>query len=163
MIFWGYEGEGVTYNTVDGKRIPTDKLGPGTEDYWSLHLAVIFGFVEGQDAKKASHLQTLGEDYYREVYDSIDAIDALAKKNGIGGLPGYSAPDEALLKQSESNLDISNFTVETIMGKMTMEEFDQRVKQWEQKYRDVIYGPMQKYLDENKEQLVKNGVLHAGW
>jgi ABC-type sugar transport system, periplasmic component len=162
-IFWGYEGEGVTYNTVDGKRIPTDKLGPGTEDYWSLHLAVIFGFVEGQDAKKASHLQTLGEDYYREVYDSIDAIDALAKKNGIGGLPGYSAPDEALLKQSESNLDISNFTVETIMGKMTMEEFDQRVKQWEQKYRDVIYGPMQKYLDENKEQLVKNGVLHAGW
>jgi putative aldouronate transport system substrate-binding protein len=162
-IFWGYEGEGVTYNTVDGKRIPTDKIGPGTEDYWSLHLALIFGFVAGQEAKQAGHWQVLGEEYYKKVYDSIAAIDALAKKNGIGDLPGYVMPDEAALKLSESRQDISNFTVEAIMGKITMEEFDRRVQQWEAKYRDVIYGPMQAYLDANKEQLIANGVLHAGW
>jgi hypothetical protein len=60
-------------------------------------------------------------------------------------------------------MDISSFTVEAIMGKITMEEFDKRIKAWETKYRDVIYGPMQQFLDKNKAELLKNGVLHAGW
>ncbi len=167
-IFWGYEGEGVTYNTVDGKRVPTDKIGPGTPDYWSLHLALIFGFVDGQEAKQASHLKSLGKDYNKEVYDSIAAIDKLAKKNGIGDnglgyLPGYAPQGDALLKLPDSRMDISSFTVEAIMGKITMEEFDKRIKAWETKYRDMIYGPMQQFLDKNKAELLKNGVLHAGW
>lgn len=167
-IFWGAEGEGVTYNTVDGKRVPTDKIGPGTADYWSLHLALIFGFVDGQEPKQAAHLNVLGEPYYRKVYDSIAAIDQLAKKNGVGddgqgNLPGYSPQGDALLKLSESRSEISSFTVEAIMGRITMEELDQRVNAWESKYREMIYGPMQQYLDENKAQLINNGVLQAGW
>jgi len=167
-IFWGAEGEGVTYNTVDGKRVPTDKIGPGTADYWSLHLALIFGFVDGQEPKQAAHLNVLGEAYYKKVYDSIAAIDQLAKKNGVGddgqgNLPGYSPQGDALLKLSESRTEISSFTVEAIMGRITMEELDQRVKAWESKYREMIYGPMQQYLDENKAQLINNGVLQAGW
>lgn len=162
-IFWGYEGEGVTYNTVDGKRVPTDKIGPGTEDYWSLHLALVFGFLEGQDAKVASHRLALGDKYTDEVYNSIYAMDQIARENGIGELPGYVAPDEAVLKASEARLAINSFTVEAIMGKITMEQSDQRVKQWEAQFRDVIYGPMQKYLDENKEMLIRQGVKHAGW
>jgi|GEM_PF-801742 len=167
-IFWGAEGEGVTYNTVDGKRVPTDKIGPGTPDYWSLHLALIFGFVDGQEPKMAGHLTALGDEYYKEVYDSIAAIDQLAKKNGVGddgqgNLPGYSPQGDAVLKLSESRTEISGFTVEAIMGRITMEQLDQKVKAWESKYRDVIYGPMQQYLDANKDDLIKNGVLQAGW
>ena len=167
-IFWGVEGEGVTYNTVDGKRVPTDKLGPGTPDYWSLHLALIFGFVDGQEAKQAGHLQVLGEEYYKKVYDSIAVIDGLAKKNGIGDdgqgyLPGYAPEGDALLKLSESRQEISAFTVEAILGRISMEELDLRVKAWEAKYREVLYGPMQQYLDANKEELIRNGVLQAGW
>ncbi|XID95746.1 extracellular solute-binding protein [Paenibacillaceae bacterium WGS1546] len=167
-IFWGAEGEGVTYNTVDGKRVPTDKLGPGTADYWSLHLALIFGFVDGQEPKQAGHLNVLGEDYYNKVYNSIDVIDQLAKKNGVGddgqgNLPGYSPQGDVLLKLSESRTEISGFTVEAIMGRITMDELDQKAKAWESKYRELIYGPMQQYLDENKNELIANGVLQAGW
>lgn len=162
-IFWGYEGEGVTYNTVDGQRVPTDKIGAGAEDYWSLHLALVFGFLEGQDAKVASQRVALGEEYLNEVYDSIEAMDTLAKNNGVGDLPGYVAPEAAVLKASESRAAINSFTVEAIMGRITMEQFDERVKQWEAQYRDVIYGPMQAYLDENKDMLISQGVKHAGW
>ncbi len=162
-LFWGYEGEGVTYNTVDGKRVPTDKVGPGTADYWSLHLALIFGFVDGQEAKKATHKLVLGEEYNNEVYSSIDVMDKISRGNGIGDLPGYVAEGEATLKAGEARVAINSFTVEAIVGKITMEEFDQRVKAWEAKFRETIYGPMQKYLDENKEKLISQGVKHAGW
>ncbi len=162
-LFWGYEGEGVTYNTVDGQRVPTDKIGTGSEDYWSLHLALLFGFVDGQESKQAANLTVLGEDYHKEVYDSIEVIDQQARANGIGDLPGYAAEGDALLQAPESRLAINSFAVEAIMGRISMEEFDQRVQQWEQQFREVIYGPMQAYLDANKDELLAQGVQHIGW
>jgi len=66
-------------------------------------------------------------------------------------------------KNAEIMQAINKFTVEAIMGRITMEQFDQAVKDWEKKYRAFKYDPLQKYIDENKDYLRQMGVKMVDW
>jgi putative aldouronate transport system substrate-binding protein len=162
-IFWGKEGD--TYTVKDGKRVPiADKLNHA-DRRWVLNLALVYGFVDGQDVKQATHQQQLGDSYYKFLYDSLKPTAENAAKNGVGGgnFPGYVAPDEASKKLVESQQEITRFTIEAIMSRITMDQFSQEVKKWEEKYAKLIYEPMQQYMDKNKDYLKKVGVKMVDW
>lgn len=160
-IFWGKEGE--TYTQKDGKRVPiADKLGDPNRT-WSRIYALLFGYTDGQDAQQAVYEQLAGADYFKLAKDSMKQRQADAEANGISGLIGYIAPEDAAKKTSEMNQAINKFTTEAIMGKISMDQFDQARKDWEKQYRSLVYDPMQKFLDANKDNLIKLGVKQAGW
>ncbi|MBP1991464.1 extracellular solute-binding protein [Paenibacillus eucommiae] len=160
-IFWGEEG--VTYTVKDGIKVPDGAKMAEPEHSYGLAYAVGIGFVAGADADKSKNEQILGADYAKAVYDSMVPIDEAAKKNGELGLPGFAPPDEAALKTSESNQAINKITVKAIMGEISMDQFDGEIKGWEAKYRGLIYDPMQKYLDENKDMMRDLGFKTVDW
>lgn len=160
-IFWGNEGE--TYKTQAGKRVPiADKLGDPNRT-WARVYALLFGYTDGQDAQQALYEQLAGADYFKLAKDSMAQRQKDAEANGISTLVGYVAPDDAAKKTSEMNQALNKFTTEAIMGKISMDQFDQACKDWEKQYRALVYDPMQKYLDANKDYLIKLGVKQAGW
>ncbi|WP_409342376.1 extracellular solute-binding protein [Paenibacillus sp. MBLB4367] len=161
-IFWGKENE--TYTVKDGKRVPiADKLG-AKERTWSKQLAFIFGYTDGQDAQAALFEQQVGDStYYNQIKSSMKQVADNAANVGLGSPPGYAEPEDVLKKNAEIMQAINKFTVEAIMGRITMEQFDKEVKAWEQKYRAFKYDPLQKYIDANKDNLIKLGYKMAGW
>jgi hypothetical protein len=44
-----------------------------------------------------------------------------------------------------------------------MAELDAAIVAWEKNYRALKYDPLQKYLDANKDSLIKQGFKKAGW
>jgi putative aldouronate transport system substrate-binding protein len=159
-IFWGKEGE--TYTVKDGKRVPTEKLGD-KDRRWVLQLALIFGFTDGQDAQNATFEQKIGQPLFKQIKDSVDVLGKEAEKVGITSLPGYTEPDDVSKKGGEIQQAINKFTVEAIMGRITMDQFDAEVKAWEAKYRSFKYDPLQKFIDANKDNLRKLGVKMVDW
>ncbi|GAA3411265.1 hypothetical protein ACFFNY_19615 [Paenibacillus hodogayensis] len=160
-VFWGKEGD--TYTVQAGKRVPiADKLGDPNRT-WSRVYALLFGYTDGQDAQQALYEQKAGADYFKLAKDSMKQRQTDAEANGLNSLIGYAAPDDAAKKTSEMKQALNKFTTEAIMGKITMDQFDQARKDWEKQYRTLVYGPMQAYLDANKDYLIKLGVKQAGW
>ncbi|PYI52847.1 extracellular solute-binding protein [Paenibacillus flagellatus] len=160
-IFWGKEGE--TYTVKDGKKVPIpEKLG-AKERTWARHLAFLFGFTDGQDAQQALYELQIGNPLFTKIKDSMTVLQKEAEKVGLGSLPMYAEPDDVLKKNSEMMQAINKFTTEAIMARISMEQFDQEVKAWEQKYRALKYDPMQKYIDANKEKLRSLGYKMVDW
>lgn len=159
-IFWGKEGD--TYTVQDGKRIPNAEKLAAEDRRWVLQLAIIFGFVDGQDVKLATAEQIMGKDYLKFVTDSLQPLGQAAEKTGYALSNFVHLSDEASKKASEMRQFITKSTVEAIMGKIAMSEFDQRVKEFHQKY-GFIYDEYTKYLKEHKDELLKKGVVEAGW
>lgn len=160
-IFWGKEGE--TFNMKDGKRVPVpEKLG-AKERTWSRNLALIFGFTDGQDAQNATYELQIGTPLFKQIQDSMNVIANEAKKIGLQTLPMYTEPDDVLKKNSEISQAVNKFTSEAIMGRITMQQFDQEVKTWESKYRALKYDPIQKYIDSNKDTLRGLGYKMVDW
>lgn len=160
-VFWGKEGE--TYTVKDGKRVPIpEKLG-AKERTWARHLMFIFGFTDGQDAQNATYELQIGQPLFNQIRESMSVLQNEAQKIGLGSLPMYSEPDDVLKKNSEIMQAINKFTTEAIMGRITMEQFDQEVQAWEKKYRALKYDPIQKYIDENKDKLRELGYKMVDW
>ncbi|WP_010269721.1 extracellular solute-binding protein [Paenibacillus senegalensis] len=160
-IFWGEEGE--TYTVVNGERVPDADALASQDRRWTLHLALLWGFQNGQEVQRAINEQVLGEDYAKLVYDSLDVLQEKAEERGLHQLIGYNASGEAAMKGSESMQAINRFTVEAITGRISMEQFDAEVQKWEQTYRSIIYDPMQRYMDENKDFLRSVGFKAVDW
>ncbi|GGD52431.1 hypothetical protein GCM10010911_07470 [Paenibacillus nasutitermitis] len=159
-VYWGTEGE--TYTVKDGKRIPdAAKLGDKNRA-WTLGLMIIHGFVTGQDVKQALSTQIMGPDYAKVVYDSQIPIAELAEQKGYALSNFFRASDEASKKAAEEKQFITKTTVEAIMGRISMDEFDKQVAVYHDKY-GFMYDEMTTYLNDNKDELLKKGVIEAGW
>lgn len=159
-IFWGKEGE--TYNVKDGKRVPiAEKLSDKSRS-WSLHLAFIFGFADGMDVTKAQAEMVRDPKELERMSGAMEMLNDQAMETGIGLDNFIVLSDEAAKKRPDEVKFISKATVEAIMGKITMQEFDQRVQEFQKKF-GFIYDEYTKYLTEHKNELLKAGVKEAGW
>ncbi|MBP1988843.1 extracellular solute-binding protein [Paenibacillus eucommiae] len=160
-IFWGEEGK--TFKVENGKKVPGLKALSEEWTRYSYYYAFVPGYEGAPDLGRAKTELALGEQYTKEVYDSIDHRMQKAMENGFGDLNGYVQPEAVALKQSESMQRINQFTVKTIMGELSIEQFDQEVAKWEKDYRGLMYDEMQKYLDTNKEMLRNMGIKRVDW
>jgi len=160
-IFWGKEG--VEYTVKDGKRVPNPDVLGDPNRRWVRNLALIFGYTDGQDAQNALYELQIGQPLFGQIRDSVAQLQKQAETVGLGVIPGYIEPEEVVKKNAEIMQAINKFTVEAIMGRITMEQFDQAVKDWEKKYRAFKYDPLQKYIDENKDYLRQMGVKMVDW
>ncbi|WP_127579519.1 hypothetical protein [Paenibacillus koleovorans] len=160
-IFWGNEGD--TYTMKDGKRVANpDKM--SAEDHtWKRQFAFLFGYTDGQDAQNANFEAKLGTPNYTMISNGMKAMQKEAEAIGLETPPGYSEPDEVLKKNAEIMQAINKFTTEFIMGRMSATDLDAAIADWEKKYRALKYDPLQKFLDANKDNLVKQGFKKAGW
>lgn len=160
-IFWGKEGS--EYTVSNGKRIPNAAKLNDPNRTWSLQLALIFGYVSGQDAKQAVYEQTLGADRFKLVKESMNMVaDEAVKKGGIGIymlLPMISGVTD---KIADSTNFISQATSKAIMGQITMEDFDKLVQQYNKEF-GFIDEAFTKYMNENKETLKKKGCIEVDW
>ncbi|WP_127584695.1 extracellular solute-binding protein [Paenibacillus koleovorans] len=158
-IYWGKEGE--TFSTQNGKRVPiVDKINDPSRA-WALHLGVIMGFEEGIEIKKTIVEQNIGK-VYGQVSTNLDKVAGEAKKGGYPLTAFYVPSDAAKNKAVESREFISKTTAEAIMGKITMQQFDERVKEFVSKY-GFMYDEMTKYINDNKDALRKKGVVEVDW
>ncbi|GAA3403730.1 hypothetical protein GCM10020370_20480 [Paenibacillus hodogayensis] len=163
-IFWGKEGE--TYTAKDGKRSPiVEKLNDPSRS-WSLQLALIPGYTAGREVGDATVEQVLGADYTKTILDSMKAVADQAAKAGLGFWNFEQFPkdvaDQVDKKGPEANDFISKATVEAIMGKITMRQFDDRVKEFTEKY-GFIFDEHTKYITAHKDELRKKGVMEVEW
>jgi putative aldouronate transport system substrate-binding protein len=159
-IFWGKEGE--TYTMKDGKRVPDAKKINDPSRTWALHLGVLFGFQNGQDKKRALAELILGQQETNNIYKDIDIYTNIAKNNGHTFHHYVSLSADATKKRSEGNLYITQSTVEAIMGKITFDEFQKRASEFDKKFGSVAQE-YQKYVDENKDRLIKLGFKEVAW
>jgi putative aldouronate transport system substrate-binding protein len=158
-VYWGKEGE--TYTVQNGKRIPMpDKISDPSRA-WALHLGIIMGFEEGIDVKKSIVEQNIGP-IYNQVIGNLEQSAGHAKKAGFPFTMFYVASDASRNKAVESREFISTATAEAIMGKITMQQFDERVKEFTSKY-GFIYEEMTKFINDNKDDLRKKGVVEVDW
>ncbi len=156
-IFWGREGQ--EYKLENGKKVPVPEKLTDANFKWSLHLALIFGFVNGQEVKNAIGEAILPKDYFDTVNKHFEPIDTAARNKGISPLNPtlVTYSDNALKKKAEAKAFITSATVEAIMGRITMEQFDQRVKEYQNNY-GFIHDEETKYIQEHKDELIKYGV-----
>jgi len=159
-IFWGKEGS--EYVVKDGKRIPDAAKLLDPQRYWSLHLALIFGFSAGQDSKLAQQEQVLGTEYFKQVHESVKAIEAQAEEAGVSLFAFMPQIESVQAKLAESENFISNATAQAIMGQITMEEFDKKVEEFKVKY-GFIGEEYTKWMNENKDKLRSWGVKEVDW
>lgn len=154
-IFWGTEGD--TYKVVNNVRIPDAAKLADTKRYWSLHLALVFGFVDGQDVKVAIGEAGTGKEYSDLVWNSIKPIDTAAKAMGLNPVSFIVSSDAAKLKVGDATALVYQSTVELIMGKITPAQFDAKVAEYTKTY-GFIYDEKTKWIADNKADLVKKGV-----
>lgn len=154
-IFWGKEGE--TYKVENGKRIPIPEKLADTKRSWCLHLALVFGFVDGQDVKLATAELGVGKEYSDKVWNSIKPFDAEAKANGLNPLSFVVSSEDAKKKGGDASAMIYATTVELIMGKITPAQFDAKVAEFTKNY-GFIFDEYTKWISDNKADLVKKGV-----
>ncbi|WP_245375200.1 extracellular solute-binding protein [Paenibacillus eucommiae] len=159
-IYWGKEGS--EYVIKDGGREPVLEKIQSEDRNWALQLALIPGFSAGGEIEKAQAKMKYNPEYFKAVYDSLDASQELMKTATLSLLNFFPPSDEINKKTGEKTAFIAKATVEAIMGNITMEQFDQRVQEFHQKF-DFIYDDYTKFLTDNKEMLLENGVIEAGW
>ncbi|MBP1993787.1 extracellular solute-binding protein [Paenibacillus eucommiae] len=163
-IWYGFEGEHYTVG-ADGKKIVDfQKLEADKAVSWAFHLHLIRGFVSGQEAMKEKSMAIMGEEYGKFVFDSMIPMQQQADKNGIHPLtlvePKLS--DESAAKRTEMNEFISKALAEAIMSRISMEELDQRIAEFNTKYGTVFAELTQIYKDI-KPELPALGVKVVNW
>ncbi|MFK7691978.1 extracellular solute-binding protein [Paenibacillus sp. HJGM_3] len=160
-IFWGKEGE--DFKVENGKKTPVD--GKGLSDparRYALSLALIFGFNDRKEPSIAAAANVMDKNEFQRRMDGMKMLEDAALATGLSLESFVTLPAEASSKKTESNQFISTATVEAIMGKITMQQFDQRVEEYKKKY-GFIYDEYTKYMNANKDQLKKLGVKEIEW
>ncbi|RAV09231.1 extracellular solute-binding protein [Paenibacillus contaminans] len=160
-IFWGKEGE--DYKMENGKKTPIENQGLANKDkYYRLHLGIIFGFNDRKESSIAAAEKVMNKDEFNRRIDGMKKLEETAKQTGLPLEPFVKLPADTAAKRTESNQFISQATVEAIMGKITMQQFDQKVEEYKKKY-GFIYDEYTKYMNANKDQLRKLGVKEVDW
>lgn len=160
-IFWGKEGE--DFKVEDGKKIPID--GKGLSDpnrRYALSLALIFGFNDRKEPSIAAAQKVMDKNEFQRRIDGMKILEDTAQATGLALESFVTLSTDASSKKAESNQFISTATIEAIMGKITMQQFDQRVDEYKKKY-GFIYDEYTKYMNANKDQLKKLGVKEIEW
>jgi ABC-type glycerol-3-phosphate transport system substrate-binding protein len=161
LIFWGKEGE--DYTVKDGKKVPIDgKSLSDKNQYYKLHLAIIFGFNDRKESSIAAAEQVMDKGEFSRRMDGLKTWEDQANKNGqrLGSFVKLS--DEASKKVAESNNYISQATFEAIMGRISMSDFDKRVEEFTRKY-GFIFDEYTNYMNSHKEELKNYGVKEVDW
>lgn len=160
-MFWGKEGE--TYTVKDGKRQPIIEKINDSNFIWGQQYAIVHGYTAAlNDLNAIKDQQVMGTDYHKMLKDSIKPVAEHANKKGYSFFPRAKLSEESTRKMPELQQFISKVTVEAIMGKITMEQFDQQVKEFKDKY-GFIADDYTKYLNANKDELRKQGVVSVDW
>lgn len=160
-IFWGFEG--VDFKVENGKKTPIEGQGMSNKDkVYKLQLGLIFGFYDGKVANIAAAEKVMNKDEFTRRIDSLKQVEDSAKQGGYALGDFIKLSPETSAKKTESNRFVSQATIEAIMGKITMDQFDQKVEEYKQKY-GFIYDEYTKYMNENKDQLLQLGVNEVGW
>ncbi|MGN7383070.1 extracellular solute-binding protein [Paenibacillus sp. SAFN-117] len=161
MIFWGMEGE--DYTVQGDKKVPIE--GKGLSDktqYYKLHLAILFGFSDRKDSSIAAAQQVMNKKEFDRRMEGLKTWEGYAKDKGRRLSHFAQLSDEANRKRGEANNFISQATFEAIMGRITMEQFDQKVAEFGNKY-GFIYEEYTKYMNDHKEKLRGFGVKEVDW
>jgi putative aldouronate transport system substrate-binding protein len=159
-IFWGKEGS--EYTVENGKRVPNSEKLLDASRYWSLQLSIVRGFSAGAESKAAQQLQTLGQEEFDYSNNSLKIVADQAEEVGVNMFSLIPVLDEIALKLPESNKFLSAATVDAIMGKISMEQFDKKVGEYSDKY-SFIADAYTKYMNENKAKLDSWGVKEVNW
>ncbi|WP_274363206.1 extracellular solute-binding protein [Paenibacillus thermotolerans] len=159
-IFWGKEGD--TYTVKDGNRVIDENRLNDPQRAWSLQLATLFGFHNDRNLKVATAAQVMKPDYLDMMIQSLDEMDKQAQLGGISVTSFIQLPDNESKKVPESRTYITQATIEAMMGRITMAEFDERVQGYVEKY-GFIDDYYTKEMTERKDELRKRGVIEVDW
>lgn len=159
-VWWGKEGS--EYTIENGERVPIPEKMQSPDRSYSLQYSIIPGFSAGNDIEKAQVRLKYDEEYYKLLFETIDASQELMK-NASRSLIPFAPPSEDInKKKGEEESFITQATVEAIMGRITMEQFDQRVQEFQNSF-GFIYDYYTDFLTKNKAMLLDFGVTEAGW
>jgi ABC-type glycerol-3-phosphate transport system substrate-binding protein len=160
-IFWGKEGE--DFKIENGKKSPIDGQGLSHPNKrFALHLGLIFGFNDRKESSIAAAEKAMDKNEFNRRMEGMKRVEEAANTTGLSLEPFVVLSSEAASKKTESNQFISTATIEAIMGKITMQQFDQKVEEYKKKY-GFIYDEYTKYMNQNKDQLKKLGVKEIEW
>lgn len=160
-IFWGIENE--DYKVENGQKVPIEGEGLSNPNKtYRLHFGIVLGFYSGTDRNIASARQAMKPEQLERQLAGLDTLAKAADEQGLRVADFITPEPDVSLKQTESHQFISTATVEAIMGKISLEQFDGKVAEYQQKY-GFIYGQYTDYIKANKEQLLSLGVKEAGW
>ncbi|MBP1993159.1 extracellular solute-binding protein [Paenibacillus eucommiae] len=160
-IFWGFEGE--DFKVENGQKTPIEGQGMSNKDrVYKLQLGLIFGFYDGKEANIAAAEKAMDKDEFTRRIDSLKQVEDSAKQNGLALGDFVTLSPEMSAKKTEANRFVSQATIEAIMGKITMDQFDQKVGEYKKKF-GFIYDEYTKYMNENKDKLRQLGVNEVDW
>ncbi|TMV47888.1 extracellular solute-binding protein [Paenibacillus mesophilus] len=160
-IFWGKEGE--DFKIENGKKLPIDGQGlANANKRYALHLSLIFGFNDRKESSIAAAEKAMDKDEFKRRMDGMKMLEDAANATGLALDPFVVLSADTVSKKTESNQFISTATIEAIMGKITLEQFDQKVEEYKKKY-GFIYDEYTKYMNQNKDRLKKLGVKEVDW
>ncbi len=137
LCVWGEEG--VNFEWKDGERVPIP--GPfmlpidDPEVFrWQRQFLVIWGFPEYREYDIAC-AQLEDKEFADEQVASYEPIVELNNKIKLnpGSIP-YTPSDNASRKTAEAQASMSTSTINYIMGKLSDEDFDQAIADWEKEY-----------------------------
>ncbi|WP_409345357.1 extracellular solute-binding protein [Paenibacillus sp. MBLB4367] len=157
-IFWGKEG--VTYEVKDGKRVPIPEA--LRKQYWAINLALVWGFNGRVESNIAAAAQFLSKEELSRKLDGMKMLQEQAIQKGASLETFVTLTPEAVKKKSEADAFISKASVEAIMGKISMAEFDKKVEEFTKKF-GFIYDEYTDYMKKNKDKLEKFGVKEVNW
>lgn len=160
-IFWGFENE--DFKIENGEKVPIEGEGLANPDKtYRLHFGIVLGFYSGTEKSIASARQVMKPEQLDRQLASLDMLTKQATEQGLRVEKFFTMEPDVSMKLKESNQFISTATIEAIMGKITMEQFDGKVSEYKQKYGSV-YQHYTDYIKENKDELLSLGVKEAGW
>jgi len=160
-IFWGFENE--DFKVVDGQKVPIEGEGLSNPNkLYRLHFGIIVGFYSGTEKNIAQAREVMEPAQLDRRLASLDMLAEQAKESGLRVKDFVKLDPDVSMKLKESNQYISTATIEAIMGKITMDQFDGKVAEYKQKYGS-IYQHYTDYIQANKDQLLSLGVKEAGW
>jgi ABC-type glycerol-3-phosphate transport system substrate-binding protein len=166
LLIWGRQGE--EHIIQNGKKVPiAEKLNDPdrTGRYYSLMFSLFHGFpaITFSEAKLACIEQEIRTDRFNTVYSSLQEANKRAEKFGVGIWRAFKAESTDEKKEID-NLDVESYHFmkavmsNVVMGKMSIEEFDEKVKEYKEKYGNKLSEYYTRKVLEQRDDLTKKGV-----
>jgi len=165
---YAYGREGKEFKMENGQRvlIPGSKLNKRDindpdEQYWTIHLNFIQGFWPTEARYWVAQQQVPAEDWKR-VYDSSRPLHEWAVKIGPSFSQFLKTPAEISKVGAEQTAFISAAVAKTIMGELSMEDWDKQVADYMSQY-GFVDDTWTKLINENKQNLLNWGCTQVNW